>query len=26
VTGAIVYAWLIGGGLAITFGVERLLG
>jgi uncharacterized membrane protein YadS len=26
VTGAIVYAWLIGGGLAITLGVERLLG
>lgn len=26
VTGAIVYAWLIVGGLAITFGVERLLG
>jgi uncharacterized integral membrane protein (TIGR00698 family) len=26
VTGAIVYVWLIGGGLAITFGVERLLG
>jgi len=26
VTGAIVYAWLIGGGLAITMGVERLLG
>jgi len=26
VTGAIVYAWLIGGGLAITIGVERLLG
>lgn len=25
-TGFIVYAWLIGGGLAITFGVERLLG
>ena len=26
VTGAILYAWLIGGGLAITMGVERLLG
>jgi uncharacterized integral membrane protein (TIGR00698 family) len=26
VTGAILYAWLIGGGLAITVGVERLLG
>jgi uncharacterized integral membrane protein (TIGR00698 family) len=26
VTGAILYAWLIGGGLAITWGVERLLG
>jgi len=25
-TGAILYAWLIGGGLAITLGVERLLG
>jgi uncharacterized integral membrane protein (TIGR00698 family) len=25
-TGFIVYAWLIGGGLAITVGVERLLG
>jgi uncharacterized integral membrane protein (TIGR00698 family) len=25
-TGAILYAWLIGGGLAITLGVERLFG
>ncbi|VXC05600.1 conserved hypothetical protein; putative inner membrane protein [Burkholderia sp. 8Y] len=25
-TGAILYAWLIGGGLAITYGVERLFG
>ncbi|KIG11311.1 YeiH family protein [Caballeronia concitans] len=25
-TGAILYAWLIGGGLAITIGVERLFG
>ncbi|MDR5738297.1 MULTISPECIES: YeiH family protein [unclassified Caballeronia] len=25
-TGAILYAWLIGGGLAITMGVERLFG
>jgi uncharacterized integral membrane protein (TIGR00698 family) len=26
ITGFILYAWLIGGGLAITMGVERLLG
>ncbi|SPB18309.1 membrane protein [Caballeronia novacaledonica] len=25
-TGAILYAWLVGGGLAITLGVERLFG
>jgi uncharacterized membrane protein YadS len=25
-TGAILYVWLIGGGLAITLGVERLFG
>jgi uncharacterized membrane protein YadS len=25
-TGAILYLWLIGGGLAITLGVERLFG
>lgn len=25
-TGAILYAWLVGGGLAITLGVEKLFG